>query len=201
MGWLSMTRAGMAPFATPKAYLDAQCTYPPDPGNGRETGLRVLRSSVRSRAWYGACQSYGPDGPGQTFAVICLVRWTPRARDGYIFAYKDLTETAGPCYYDCPAAILALLDPPINDYAARWREACRERLVLTSRPRPVPGQVLVLPEPLTFTDGTAERRFRVARWGSKTVLQRIGDGAFVRISHLMTRAWTIETGDPVVVAA
>lgn len=112
-----------------------------------------------------------------------------------------LTETAGPCYFDCPAAILDLLDPPLNDYAARWREACRERLALTSRPRPLPGQVLVLPEPLTFTDGTAECRFRVSRWGSKTVLQRISDGTFVRISHLMTRAWTIETGEPVVLAA
>jgi hypothetical protein len=44
MGWLSMTRAGMAPFATPKAYLDDQCTYALNPANGRETGLRVLKS-------------------------------------------------------------------------------------------------------------------------------------------------------------
>jgi hypothetical protein len=42
MGWLFMSRGGMAPFATPKAYLDNQCTYPPDPEKGRATGLRVL---------------------------------------------------------------------------------------------------------------------------------------------------------------
>ena len=50
MGWLSMTRSGMAPFATPKAYLDNQCTYAPDPEKGRDKGLRMLKSTVRSNA-------------------------------------------------------------------------------------------------------------------------------------------------------
>ena len=50
MGWLFMSRGGMSPFATPKVYLDNQCTYPPDPEKGRETGLRVLKSTVRSGA-------------------------------------------------------------------------------------------------------------------------------------------------------
>ena len=63
MGWLSMTRSGMATFATPKAYLDNQCTYTPDPEKGRDKGLRVLKSTVRSNAYYAACQSYTADGP------------------------------------------------------------------------------------------------------------------------------------------
>ena len=46
MGWLFMSRGGMAPFATPKAYLDNQCTYPPDPEKGRETRARYSRSSA-----------------------------------------------------------------------------------------------------------------------------------------------------------
>jgi hypothetical protein len=89
MGWLSMTASGMAPHATPKAYLDAQFTFPPDPDKGRTTGLRVLKSSVRSGAWYAACQSYEADGTSLVFAAICLIRWNPKARDGYVFAYKD----------------------------------------------------------------------------------------------------------------
>ncbi|WP_371423909.1 hypothetical protein [Tardiphaga sp.] len=89
MGWLSMTLRGMAPHATPKAYLDDQCTYAPDPATGRTEGLRVLRSTVRSGAYYAAYQNYGPDGDRPPFAIICLVRWNPRARDGYVFAYKD----------------------------------------------------------------------------------------------------------------
>lgn len=191
MGWLFINRGGMAPFATPKAYLDNQCTYPPDLDKGRKTGLRVLQSSVRSNAYYAACQSYDADGPHETFAIICLVKWNPGARDGHEFGYKDMSETMGPYKYDCPASILDLLGPPGNDYAAQWREGCRQRLALTSRRRPRPGDTLVLPEPLTFTDGKAERSFRVTQFGTKTVLRRASDGAGVRISGLMTRAWTI----------
>jgi hypothetical protein len=191
MGWLFMTRGGMVPFATPKAYLDNQCTYPPDPEKGRASGLRVLKSSVRSTAYYAACQSYGADGPLETFAIICLIRWNPGARSGEHFGYKDMTETMGPYNYDCPASILDLLGPPGNDYAARWREQCRQRLALTTRRKPAPGDTLVLPEALTFTDGKAERSFRVVQSGRKTSLRRASDGVGVRISSLMTRAWTI----------
>ncbi len=191
MGWLFMTRGGMAPFAAPKAYLDNQCTYPPDPGKGRASGLRVLKSTVRSSAYYAACQSYDADGPPETFAIICLIRWNPGARSGEEFGYKDMTETMGPYKYDCPASILDLLGPPGNDYAAQWRGRCRQRHALTSRRKPRPGDTLVLPEPLTFSDGKAERSFRVTQSGKKTVLRRASDGAGVRISGLMTRAWTI----------
>ena len=102
-----------------------------------------------------------------------------------------LTETMGPYSYDCPASILDLLGPPGNEYAANWREACRQRLALTSRRKPKPGDTLVLAEALTFTDGLSERSFRVTQSGRKTVLRRMSDGVGVKISKLMSRAWTI----------
>ena len=103
----------------------------------------------------------------------------------------QLTETMGPYHYDCPASILDLLGPPGNEYAANWREACRARLALTSRRKPRPGDMLVLAEPLMFTDGQSERSFRVVQSGKKTVLRRVSDGMGVKISKLMSRAWTI----------
>ena len=103
----------------------------------------------------------------------------------------QLSETMGPYSYDCPVSILDLLGPPGNEYAANWREACRQRLALTSRRKPRPGDTLVLAEALTFTDGQTERSFRVAQSGRKTVLRRMSDGVGVKISELMTRVWTI----------
>lgn len=103
----------------------------------------------------------------------------------------QLTETMGPYHYDCPASILDLLGPPGNEHAANWREACRARLALTSRRKPRPGDMLVLAEPLMFTDGQSERSFRVVQSGKKTVLRRVSDGMGVKISKLMSRAWTI----------
>ncbi len=103
----------------------------------------------------------------------------------------QLSETMGPYHYDCPASILDLLGPPGNEYAAKWREACRARLALTSRRKPKPGDMLVLAEALMFTDGQSERSFRVVQSGKKTVLRRVSDGMGVKISKLMSRAWTI----------
>ena len=103
----------------------------------------------------------------------------------------QLTETMGPYNYDCPASILDLLGPPGNEYAAQWREHCRQRLALTTRRKPAPGDMLVLAEPLTFTDGQSERSFRVVQAGRKTILRRVSDGVGVKISKLMSRAWTI----------
>lgn len=40
------------------------------------------------------------------------------------FAYKPMSETMGPCYYDCPPSILSLLSPTDNEYAKNWREKC-----------------------------------------------------------------------------
>jgi hypothetical protein len=127
MGWLFMSRGGMSPFATPKAYLDNQCTYPPDPDKGRETGPAGAQIDGPFGAYYAACQSYDAEGPKETFAIICLVKWNPGARSGEEFGYKDMSETMGPYHYDCPASILDLLGPPGNEYAANWREACRAR--------------------------------------------------------------------------
>ncbi len=101
MGWLSMPLSSMHPHSTPKAYLDAQLTYErvidePAEAEGEggplpsRKGLRVIASScLRNKVYYAAVAptTDGVDGP--VFAVVCLVRWNPRAKDGYVFAYKD----------------------------------------------------------------------------------------------------------------
>jgi hypothetical protein len=96
MGWLFMSRGGMAPFATPKAYLDNQCTYPPDPDKGREKGLRVLKSTVRSGAYYAACQSYDAQRSARRHSRSSAWSNGTPARDGEEFGYKDMTKRWAP---------------------------------------------------------------------------------------------------------
>src|SRR3546814_8711669 len=80
--------------------------------DGTKRGLRVLASSCPgNRTYYAAVQEIMDGIPGIVFAVVCLVRWNPRSRDGHHFGYKDMIENMGPCEADCPAAILALLSP------------------------------------------------------------------------------------------
>src|SRR3546814_3141971 len=107
---------------SPRAYLDDQFTYVRE-----DHRLTVLKSTVVGKnVYYAACERVAvADGARIVFAVVCLVRYTPRARDGYIFAYKDMDETVGPCASKCPASILSLLTPTESQWANAWRARCR----------------------------------------------------------------------------
>ena len=191
MGWLFMSRWHMGGFASPKAYLDNQCTYAPEPENGRASGLRVLKSVWSGPAYYAAVQPFDTSGtPGETFAVVCLVKWNPKARNSEHFGYKDLDEGMGPCEARCPASILSLLGKPRNDHAAEWRKRCWAWNSLARRPRPRPGDTLILSEPITFTDGYEGARFSVFAY-RKGLALRSPEGGTYRISRLMERQWTL----------
>ncbi len=189
MGWLYMTEAGMRGYDTPKVYLDAQFTYERSDDTGTR-GLRVLASScLHNKVWYAAAQPYGGDDTA-IFAIVCLVRWNPRDKEGLVFGYKSMDESMGPCEDDCPERILALLEPATHEHAIDWRRRCianlaRRRRVLAD------GAHLQLAEDMTFTDGHKGRDFIVVKRGRTTALRNPATGQTYRISRLMQRAWTI----------
>ena len=103
----------------------------------------VVRSTMKGSVYYAAVtkiKRYGLDADGhiakdtneddivedipksaqETVGVVILT-----SVRGSWFAYKDISETMGPCYYDCPNAILDLLSPTTNSCAIDWREKCR----------------------------------------------------------------------------
>lgn len=66
--------------------LDMAKAY--DAGKGR--ALRIVASScLRNQVYYAAAvpSTDGVDEP--TFAVVCLVKWNPRDKEGYVFGCKD----------------------------------------------------------------------------------------------------------------
>ena len=81
MGWLFMSSLGA--HAGPREYLDDQFTCE-RPG----TKHRVLRSAlIGMRTYYAAVEANREDRPRLVFAVVCLVKYNPRDREGYIFGY------------------------------------------------------------------------------------------------------------------
>ena len=135
MGWLYMQSLGG--HSGPKQYLDAQFTYARP-----EMTSKVLRSALAGmRVYYAAVEHIRLDtGKRDVFAVVCLVRYNPRDKEGYIFGYKDLDETVGPCECDCPASILDLLTPIDAKYALDWRARCRKISPRVARGRPNPDR-------------------------------------------------------------
>lgn len=129
MGWLFMKSLGG--HAGPREYLDAQFTH-----EDAELTSRVLRSAlVRRRVYYAAVEHYRPaTRDREVWAAVCLVKYNPRDREGYVFGYKDMTESMGPCEAECPASILDLLTPTDSPYAQAWRARCRENLAARRTP-------------------------------------------------------------------
>jgi hypothetical protein len=191
MGWLYMPRSAMAPYTSAKAYLDAQFTYLRPQKDGTQNGLEVLASACPgNRVYYAACQAITAGRRAEIFAIVCLVRWNPRDKEGFVFGYKDMEDTMGPHEAECPLRILDMLSPTDNVHALEWRRRCRDSHALRNRPLH-DGDHLVLPAPVTFTDGHTAQAFIVEKRGRAVVLRDPATHGRYRISGLMQRAWTV----------
>ena len=195
MGWLYMHSLGGP--SGPRQYLDAQFTI--ERGARRN---RVLRSTlVRMRTYYAALEIIHEDGRREVTALVCLVRYNPRDRGGYIFGFKDQDEGMGPCESECPASILDLLTPTDRPYAIAWRERCRGNLARrAATPKLQTGQRVVFDEPITFSDGASFDRLEVVidpRRPRAVRFRPVGGGGLYRIGRLDGRRCRLESAaDP-----
>lgn len=195
MGWLFMRSLGG--HATPKAYLDAQFTY-----TRPEHPSRVLKSAlVGLRTYYAAVEHGDPtDEAREIWALVCLVRYNPRDREGYVFGYKDMSESMGPCEDACPSAILDLLTPTTNPLALDWRARCRARLAerqaIRARPSPRPGDTVILAQPMRFQDGAVLSRLHAVRHPGRPrmIVYRSEAGGLYRIPRIKTYAYALVRG-------
>lgn len=87
--------------------------------------LRVLKSSMVGSVYYAAVELSRNGKMEEVFGVTGLT--SVDNNDYHNFSYKDIDETMGPFYYDCPVGILNLLTETDNEYALEWRKKCRER--------------------------------------------------------------------------
>ena len=69
-------------------------------------------------------------------------RWSYGDRDEN-FCYKDMDESMGPYYTNCPERILKLLTPTEHEYALEWRRKCWAKIeAKKARPKIAPGTKL-----------------------------------------------------------
>ncbi len=193
MGWLYKT--SLHGFAGPQQYLDAQFTYVRS-----DHVSKVLRSAlVGMRVYYAAVEHTAPGiGERKVWALICLVRYNPRDREGYVFGYKDMTESMGPGETECPEAILDLLTATENTYALEWRARCRDRLeerrIRSKKPTPRPGQIIEFDKPFSFKNGMTLDRFEVVAnpRSHRTVRFRgAGSHTFYRIPNFKKHSYRL----------
>ena len=193
MGWLTIPKSSMGPHTTPKAYLDAQCTYErAAEGDTPFQGLRVLKSVYSGGVYYAAAERSDEDGKRiYVTAIVCLVRWNPNAADGHVFGYKDMDEEMGPREEACPRSVLELLTSSTHPYALNWRRRCYRMLRLRKRTIN-DGDLIQFHEPMKFTDGTEHSEFRIRKEGRRTVLTLPDGRGRYKVSRLMDRHFAIK---------
>lgn len=107
---------------------------------------RVLASHYKMPVFYAAVeQVHKETAERRVWAAVIKVTHT---RGDYGFCYKDMDESEGPYYHDCPAKILDLLTPTDSEYANEWRAKCRESLTKADerKKRVAPGIILLYGE-------------------------------------------------------
>jgi hypothetical protein len=150
MGWTSLSKpAGMST----REVFEREFNFSREGGDQKGT---VLDCSVKGNVAYLAYERMTPTHR-YVYAIVCLIRRS--RKDTFNFSYKDMDETMGPYYYDCPARILSLLTPTDNEEARQWREKCWKR---SFRRMPEVGETVEFGEPIKFTDGTEHSTFRYA---------------------------------------
>lgn len=190
MGWLYMQ--SLRGHSGPRAYLDDQFT------NERpEQRCRVLRSAlVAMRTYYAAVEIVRRGGDREVTALVCLVRYNLRDREGYIFGYKDMDQSMGPNEAECPSAILDLLTPTEGPCAVAWRERCRGSVARrASKPKLRSGQTIVFAEPIAFSDGATFDRMVVVldpRRPRQVPFRPMEGPGLYQISRLDARDYRVE---------
>ena len=132
MGWTSY----QATYFTKRGTIDRKAECDAYFMEGLNAGhYKVLKSTIRGSVYYAAVNDmvryvgrdgngksvYEPIEDGNVWAAVFLT-----SVKGSEFYYKDMDETCGPCYYDCPKSILGLLSETDSEWANECRKKCIE---------------------------------------------------------------------------
>jgi hypothetical protein len=158
--------------------------------------FNVLKSSMVGSTYYAAVQGTKrrvgkdengvyiyepiPENERTTFGVVFLT--STDSKDYFNFSYKDMDESMGPGYCDCPKGILDLLSPTDNQYANDWRKACYENIAKKNNPNglsklPV-GTIIKVKMPFDtkyFTEGAEVKLEKRKSWsGTRAAWYAVG---------------------------
>jgi hypothetical protein len=123
MGWTSYT---IDTTATTDAVLRREFTQAGTDGSRWE----ITDAATIGATWYAISKRTDATGAAHYSGLVCLTERRKQRNGITEFFYKDIDETAGPYSYACPARILDQLDqlaPNPPEYAAKWRQACRDQ--------------------------------------------------------------------------
>jgi hypothetical protein len=94
-------------------------------------GLKTLKHCCKGNNLW-CVHEYEKDGTPVRFVCLYMMKRPHNCGAGYTgndkdwWGYKDVDESAGPYYYNCPLSYLDDLTEPDTGYSKKWRETVRE---------------------------------------------------------------------------
>ena len=125
-----------------------------------DRGHELLDLASAGFTLYGAYKV--PDG--RVVGLVILTYWT---KAEFNYCWKEMDESQGPGYYDCPPRIFAMLTPhdgSENEWARDWRARCQDSIAQrAARPRLTKGSRVRFASAMRFTDGTEGDTFEYVK--------------------------------------
>lgn len=103
-----------------------------------ERVFRTLRKCFRGNTMYALHES-GPVGETRKWLAVYLLQ-----RSQGTWGYKDMDESMGPCYFDCPVSYLDEADETTSEYAIKWRAEVRRLAAERAAKKPKKGETWTL---------------------------------------------------------
>lgn len=104
---------------------------------------KILRSQCVGNRFWALCEGTRSDGQVIRYILLCLLQGPERNDPDGSWGYKEMDESVGPYYYDCPLSYLDLASEPVNDSARIWREKVRAHHSSKAKiPRPAVGMLV-----------------------------------------------------------
>ena len=104
---------------------------------------KILRSQCAGNRFWALCEGTRSDGQVIRYILLCLLQGPERNDPDGSWGYKEMDESVGPYYYDCPLSYLDLATEPVNDSARIWREKVRAHHSSKAKiPRPAVGMLV-----------------------------------------------------------
>ena len=136
---------------------------------------------------------------GKVTAIVCLLEY--HRNEYHNFYYKDMCESMGPYYCDCPARILEQLTPVSEcgfaggaEYAQKWRDNCWKNITNTKKKAKLEyGAIVKFKSPIRFSNGDVLDTFRVVIRGKRSIRFAHPESKFqlYAISHIINREYEI----------
>lgn len=127
---------------------------------GDKGRYEVLKSAMVGSTYYAAVKKtiFKTGAKPEKESVFGVVMLTSvNNKDYFNFSYKDMDESAGPGYYDCPKGILDMLTPTEYEWAKEWRERCYENIKKKKSPDSLSNLPIGSEIKFTLWDGTEKR--------------------------------------------